>query len=104
MLITTTSASRLASSTRVRCPSCSAPMVGTRATLCPFARTSATTWRISEIVSTDFILEAVIGIRICTAANVAGPASQRVPDVLGHLGVALEKLRLERVVQAKHIG
>src|SRR5687768_13976394 len=72
--------------------------------LFPLARVSATTWRISEIVSTDCILEAVVCIRVGAAANVTRPAPQRFPDVLGHLRIALEKLWLESVVQAEHIG
>src|SRR2546423_2380527 len=69
-----------------------------------FARTSAATWRISAIVSTNCILEAVVGIRIVDASNIARPVSQRITYVFGHLGVALQKLRLERVVEAEDVG
>src|ERR1700730_6190679 len=71
--------------------------------LFPFARTPATTWRISSIVPTDFMLEAVLGVWIGAASNIARPAANRRANLLRHLGVALEKLRLERVVQAEHV-
>src|SRR3954468_15075665 len=101
--MTTTSPTRLASSTSVRCPSWSAPIVGTNAMPCPLARASATTPRISEIVSTNFILEAVFGVRICAASNIARPVSNRRAHLTRHLGVALQELRIECVVEAKNI-
>src|SRR5256885_188265 len=97
------SATRLASSTSVRWPSWSAPIVGTNAMLFPCARWSATTWRISEIVPTTCISEAVLRVRIRPAADVARPCTDRGLHLATHLGVALEELRLE-IVEAEHIG
>src|SRR4051794_11661621 len=102
--MTTTSPTRLASSTSVRCPSWSAPIVGTNAMPCPLARASATTPRISDIVSTNFILEAVFSVRICAASNVARPVSNCGAHLARHLGVTLQELRVERIVEPEHIG
>src|SRR4051812_27865050 len=101
--MTTTSPTRLASSMSVRWPSCSAPIVGTNEMLLPFARALATTPRISEIVSTASILEAVIGVRINATANFTRPVADRRPNFLRHLGVALEELRVEGVIEAKDV-
>ena len=60
--------------------------------LCVFVRASATTCRISEIVSTNRILEAVLGIRIGAASDVVCPRADRRANIPRHLGVALRNL------------
>src|SRR6476469_6820494 len=100
----TTSATRFASSTSVRWPSCSAPMVGTNEMLFPLARRSATTCRISEILPTACISEAVFRVRVGAVAHIARPRADRRADVGSHLGVALEEFRLKGVVEAEHVG
>src|SRR6185436_907833 len=72
--------------------------------LCPLARRSATTCRISSIVSTCCILEAVFGVGVRAVANVARPGANRISNLLRHLGVALQKLWRESVVEAEHVG
>src|SRR5215208_5228209 len=71
--------------------------------LFPFARKSATTWRISSIVATDCMLETVLCIRIGAAPNILRPRSKGRANFLRHLRVALEKFRLTAVVEPKHV-
>src|SRR6266404_5100670 len=101
--MTTTSATRFASSTSLRWPSCRAPIVGTKAMLFPLALRSAVTWRISEIVSTSCMSETVLGVRVRAAANIARPVSDCRADFLRHLRVALQKFWLEGIVEPQNI-
>src|SRR5437762_3263966 len=71
--------------------------------LWPFVRSSATTWRISSIVSTSCILEAMLCIRVGAVSDVARPPTNRGSDFTRHLGIALQELWLERVVETQQI-
>src|SRR5438105_2823217 len=71
--------------------------------LCPFVRASATTCRISSIVSTSCILEAVLCIGIGAVSNVTRPRSNGDANFTSHLGVALQELWLEGVVETENV-
>src|SRR5687768_10809745 len=100
MLITTNPPRRRAASTRERWPSCSAPIVGTKETASPRARAAATAARTSAIVVTTFMSEAVLWAGILAATHVARESLDRAPYVAGQLGVALEELGSEPVVES----
>src|SRR5688572_11512812 len=123
MVAITRALSSLAERTRVRWPSCKAPMVGTRPTLAPPRRYCATCARRSVTVrtisncpmmdagarqlnSSARFLEAaehVVRPREAAGAHVGGVVRGGRGDVVGQLGIAFHEARLEGAEQAQHV-
>src|SRR5436190_23546556 len=79
-------------------------MVGTRAMRCPASRCTRIQERRSvTVVSTVGSLKAVLLGRILALADLAGVGPHRVPHRVAQLGVMLEELRGELLVEAEHI-
>src|SRR2546428_4868920 len=115
MLITTAPARPRAASTKRRCPSCRYPIVGTRPTRRPAARSARTHRRRSGMVLSSIMpfgwkgsagrdsLEAVLGAGIPPVPHLGGVAADRGPDGLAQSGIPLEKLGIESLVEAEHV-
>src|SRR5688500_9585065 len=104
MLITTRSPLRFASSTRVRWPSCRAPIVGTNAIRSRSIRALEAVAIIFSTVSMERILEAVCRVRVSAAADLSRERSDCFSNFLSELGVPLEKPGRESVIQPEQVG
>src|ERR1041384_2078791 len=105
MLITTSSQSSRARSTRRRCPSCNAPIVGTKPTRRPLARAARDHARTSVgVVSSIMVrLETVVFVGIAPRAHVLAERRHGLLDLTRKRRVLLHELRMESVVQTQHV-
>src|SRR5258706_3572880 len=103
MLITMTSDSVRARSTRLKCPLCSAPIVGTNPIRAPLFRADVTASRTSSMVDTRRTLVAMLGVGICAGPHLIGVFRNCLSSCLGDVRVFLEKLWREAVVQPEKI-
>src|SRR6266550_7651763 len=103
MLITMTSDSSRARSTRLRCPWWSAPIVGTNPMRAPLFRADMTASRTSSIVGTRRTLVAVVGIGILARPYLVGVLRDRFSRGRRNVRVFLEKLGSESVIQPEQI-
>src|SRR6266481_3795644 len=105
MLITTSSQSSRARSTRRRWPSWSAPIVGTKPTRRPVARAARDQARTSVgVVSSIMVrLEAVVFVGIAPRAYVLAERRHGLLDFARERRVLLHKLRMEPIIQPQHV-
>src|ERR1051326_651340 len=103
MLITMTSDSSRALSTRLKWPLCSAPIVGTNPMRAPLFRADVTASRTSSMVDTRRTLVAMLGIGIYAGPHLVGVFRNRFSRCLRNVCVFLEKLWSEAVIQSEQI-
>src|SRR3954471_2184535 len=103
MLITVTSASFLERSTRLMCPVCSAPIVGTNPMVDPDARNLATASLTAAIVLTTTMSVAVLGIRISARPYFGAKRANGLFHDRREVGVLLQEFRSEAFVQSEQI-
>src|SRR4029078_719116 len=104
MLITVKSASLRDLATRLKCPACNAPMVGTKPIRAPSALACATASLVSAIEVTALKLGAVVCIGISAIAHFFAVALHWIAHRSRQICVLLQELWREPVVQPEQIG